>query len=512
MATADGTVYPFGDAAPYSAGPPQHFTGKVVGLTATPDGGGYWLVTADGGVNSFGDAKPFGSGAGKVLAAPAVSLTATSDGQGYWIATADGGVMSFGDAAFFGSGAGKPLAAPAMAMTPTPDGQGYWIATADGGVMSFGDAAFFGSGAGKPLAAPAVSMTTTPDGQGYWIATADGGVMSFGDAAFFGSGAGNHLPAPAVGLTASPDGQGYWIATADGGVMSFGDAKFFGSNAGTRQGAAAVGLVVPVSTPTAQIPSQYLVLDHQAAATCPGMPWAVLSGIGAVESDFGQSNLPGVHSGANFAGAAGPMQEGIGGAAGGTFFAYSHPVSQDMAPTPGGATPPSPYNPADAIYTAARYLCTNGAGQPATLNQSILAYNHSSSYATEVMTLAAFYEGHGVSGNAVQLAMTQLGTPYVWGGTTPKGGFDCSGLVQWVYGRLGVALPRTTQAQWAALPHLPANAPLTPGTLLYFGPPTGPTHMGLYIGNGLMIDAPHTGAVVRIEPYKWSDYIGAALP
>jgi len=357
-----------------------------------------------------------------------------------------------------------------------------------------------------------MAMTPTPDGQGYWIATADGGVMSFGDAAFFGSGAGNHLPAPAVGLTASPDGQGYWIATADGGVMSFGDAKFFGSNAGTRQGAAAVGLVVPVSTPTAQIPSQYLVLDHQAAATCPGMPWAVLSGIGAVESDFGQSNLPGVHSGANFAGAAGPMQEGIGGAAGGTFFAYSHPVSQDMAPTPGGATPPSPYNPADAIYTAARYLCTNGAGQPATLNQSILAYNHSSSYATEVMTLAAFYEGHGVSGNAVQLAMTQLGTPYVWGGTTPKGGFDCSGLVQWVYGRLGVALPRTTQAQWAALPHLPANAPLTPGTLLYFGPPTGPTHMGLYIGNGLMIDAPHTGAVVRIEPYKWSDYIGAALP
>ncbi len=510
LANAAGSVYSYGDAHAF---PAQPVGAKVVGVTATPDGGGYWLVTADGGVNSFGDAKFFGSAANTHLVAPAVSLTATPDGQGYWVATADGGVNSFGDAAFFGSAAATHLATPAVGLTATSDGQGYWVATADGGVQSFGDAAFFGSLAGSQLAAPAVSLTATPDGQGYWVATADGGVAAFGDARSFGVGSAQHVTSGVVGLTSTPDGGGYWLATSGGGVAAFGDAHLFGAAPAQQVSGPVVGLVVPVATPTSQIPLQYLTLDHQAAATCPGLPWAILSGIGAVESDFGQSNLPGVKSGANPAGAAGPMQVGIGGQAGGTFFAYDHPVASDQAANPpGSANPPSPWDPADSVYAAARYLCTNGGAKPATLSQALFAYNHLASYGDEVQALASFYEGHGVSGNAVQLAMSQLGTAYVWGGVTANVGFDCSGLVQWVYAQLGLQIPRTSEAQWAALPHLSPSAPLTPGALVFFGPPTGPTHVGLYIGNGLMIDAPHTGAFVRVEPYLWPDYIGAAIP
>jgi soluble lytic murein transglycosylase-like protein len=100
------------------------------------------------------------------------------------------------------------------------------------------------------------------------------------------------------------------------------------------------------------IPPSYLALYRQGAATCPGLPWTVLAGIGSIESDHGRSTAAGVHSGANSAGAQGPMQF-----LPATFAGYDHPVPADPAPTPPGAAhPPSPYNPVDAIYAAARYL------------------------------------------------------------------------------------------------------------------------------------------------------------
>src|SRR5438309_1272711 len=101
----------------------------------------------------------------------------------------------------------------------------------------------------------------------------------------------------------------------------------------------------------AEIPPEYVALFRSAAATCPGLSWTVLAAIAKVESDFGRSTLPGVRSGTNEAGAAGPMQLGVGGRAGPTFFAYAHPVPADPAPTPpGGTDPPSPYDPVDAAY------------------------------------------------------------------------------------------------------------------------------------------------------------------
>ena len=251
------------------------------------------------------------------------------------------------------------------------------------------------------------------------------------------------------------------------------------------------------ATATAEIPAAMLALDQRAAATCPGLPWTVLAAIGTVESDNGQSTLPGIHSGANGAGAEGDMQE-----LPATFAEYDQPVP------PGGANPPSPYDPTDAVYAAARMLCANGGRNGADLDQAIWDYNHASWYVTEVLALANTYgqtqaqtvAGGTAGGIAVDWALAQVGTPYIWGGETPGVGFDCSGLVQAAYRVAGISLPRVAQDQYDATAKLAPGDPLQPGDLIFFGQgPTDVTHVGIYIGDGQMVDAPHTGADVRVE-------------
>ena len=108
----------------------------------------------------------------------------------------------------------------------------------------------------------------------------------------------------------------------------------------------------------------------------------------------------------------------------------------------------------------------------------------------------------GVTGTAVVSDAEQyLGVPYVWGGTSPVSGFDCSGFVQHVYGDLGISLPRTSQEQSTVGTPVADLADAQPGDLVFFEPgSSGPGHVGIYLGNGQMIDAPHTGTDVRIEP------------
>ena len=118
----------------------------------------------------------------------------------------------------------------------------------------------------------------------------------------------------------------------------------------------------------------------------------------------------------------------------------------------------------------------------------------------------------------VSFAIQYLGIPYKWGGATPKTGFDCSGLVQYVFAQLGVLLPHYAAAQYHS-PDAVWVAPnrLQPGDLVFFIGPDGtrkaPGHVGIYVGDGYLIDAPHTGSVVRAdnlnEPWFADNYVGA---
>jgi cell wall-associated NlpC family hydrolase len=104
---------------------------------------------------------------------------------------------------------------------------------------------------------------------------------------------------------------------------------------------------------------------------------------------------------------------------------------------------------------------------------------------------------------AAQIALGYLGVPYVWGGASPSG-FDCSGLVMYVYAQLGISLPHYTVAQWNST--IPISSP-APGDLVFFN---GLGHVGIYIGGGQFVDAPHTGSVVRIDSLSsFGGYDGA---
>jgi cell wall-associated NlpC family hydrolase len=116
----------------------------------------------------------------------------------------------------------------------------------------------------------------------------------------------------------------------------------------------------------------------------------------------------------------------------------------------------------------------------------------------------------GIGGAAVAAAESQIGVPYVWGGSSPSG-FDCSGLTMWAYAQVGISLPHFSGAQMSGSTPVPISA-LEPGDLLFYGP-GGSEHVAMYVGGGMMIEAPRTGSSVRISPMRLdSGFVGARRP
>ena len=137
----------------------------------------------------------------------------------------------------------------------------------------------------------------------------------------------------------------------------------------------------------------------------------------------------------------------------------------------------------------------------------------------QVLAIAIRY-GYGQSSapsnRVVELARSQIGMPYVYGGESPRTGFDCSGLVQWVYAQLGISLPRTAQAQYDATVRV-SRDDLVPGSLVFFTA-TYPTsdyisHVGIYVGDGMMVNAANPQDGVQEMPvftgYWLEHYAGA---
>ncbi|GAA4879172.1 peptidoglycan DD-metalloendopeptidase family protein [Saccharopolyspora cebuensis] len=216
----------------------------------------------------------------------------------------------------------------------------------------------------------------------------------------------------------------------------------------------------------ADIPADYLALYQQAAPTCPGLDWSILAAIGKVETDHGRSTLPGVAEGTvNHAQAGGPMQ----------FLQPTFDAYDDTIP-PGGATPPSRYNPHDAIHAAAAYLCDSGA--PEDLYTAIYAYNHADWYVRKVLAQAEQYRTAAtVPPQAGGWGVPAQGT--CTSGFGPRNGERHNGL--------DIAAPTGTPIVAA-----------TDGTVIDSGPATG---------YGLWIRIQHPGGVITTYGHNHTNHV-----
>jgi hypothetical protein len=231
LVQADGTVHAFGDAGSYGSLPAAKTAGApIVGMARTYDSRGYWLVGADGHVYSFGDARAYGSwvpATAVALQTPVTGIAAAPDGKGYWLLRANGTVQGFGDAKAVGAPTGHLAPYDAIAMRPA----GGYVITAgnDGAVYVFPGGQLVSGGPGAALAAALVGTAVTPSGNGTWQTGTDGGVITWGDATYYGSLPGENVTpkAPVIAIAGDPDGHGYWLLGAGGHVYNFGDAELF---------------------------------------------------------------------------------------------------------------------------------------------------------------------------------------------------------------------------------------------------------------------------------------------
>ena len=387
---------------------------------------------------------------------PRVSLPSA---PGYWLADPAGRVTAGGAVPFSGATRARAWNAPVVSMTPTPDARGYWLAAADGEVQGAGDAAVYGPPPPSSLNRPVVGMAATPDGAGYWLVASDGGIFTFGAARFYGSTGAMRLNRPITAMLATPDGAGYWLVASDGGVFTFGDARYHGSTGNQSLSAPVVG----------------------AAATPDGAGYWLTTAAGRVYP-FGDAT---------------PQQPAA--------------STASSAAAPADTSDPAPVVGIAATSDGGGYWLAHSDGEVAPFGDAGLGGGSAAPAPAGGIVAVAAPGPPPAATRAAHWALAQIGKPYVYGGTGPDG-FDCSGLVMSAYGAVGIHLPRVAQDQYDAGPLLAAGATLEPGDVVFFGTPSGITHDGIYVGNGNMVDAPHTGATVRVEPFQWPDYVGASRP
>ena len=353
-----------------------------------------------------------------------------------------------------------PRTAPAsIPRVSLPSAPGYWLADPAGRVTAGGAVPFSGATRARAWNAPVVSMTPTPDARGYWLAAADGEVQGAGDAAVYGPPPPSSLNRPVVGMAATPDGAGYWLVASDGGVFTFGDARYHGSTGNQSLSAPVVG----------------------AAATPDGAGYWLTTAAGRVYP-FGDAT---------------PQQPAA--------------STASSAAAPADTSDPAPVVGIAATSDGGGYWLAHSDGEVAPFGDAGLGGGSAAPAPAGGIVAVAAPGPPPAATRAAHWALAQIGKPYVYGGTGPDG-FDCSGLVMSAYGAVGIHLPRVAQDQYDAGPLLAAGATLEPGDVVFFGTPSGITHDGIYVGNGNMVDAPHTGATVRVEPFQWPDYVGASRP
>ncbi|MEU6495717.1 bifunctional lytic transglycosylase/C40 family peptidase [Streptomyces sp. NPDC046984] len=301
---------------------------------------------------------------------------------------------------------------------------------------------------------------------------------------------------------------------------------------------------------------------------CRGMSWPILAGIAKVESNHATGRnitdngdiRPKIYgvllNGSGAGGNTTAVADTDGGRWDGTAageravgpFQFLPSTWQSIGEDANGDTIIDPHNADDAALGAAIYLCGNGRNltQRTQLKSAILQYNHSSGYVANVLGWIDQYTAAATGPNlknlsgktrtVIEAALSQRGVPYSWGGGNAKGrsygiccspvgksgasikGFDCSGLTQYAYAKVGISLPRLAADQAGVGQRIPAGlgpSALKPGDLVFYATAPGHDatiyHVGIYLSGGQMINAARPGTVVRLDAVNaMSGYAGGA--
>ncbi|MGW5736391.1 MULTISPECIES: C40 family peptidase [Streptomyces] len=337
------------------------------------------------------------------------------------------------------------------------------------------------------------------------------------------------------------------------------------TDTGSLDGGSAAG--IPPTMLAAYKKASQLIVRH--VPKCRGMSWPILAGIAKVESNHAVGRtiakdggitpriLGVLLNGSGQGGNTTTFPDTDGGQWDGTAtgeravgpFQFLPSTWQSNGRDGNGDKTRDPHNAFDAALGAAVYLCGNGRDltKARQLQAAIFQYNHSREYVANVSTWITQYRAAanssgknvdlgGASGRAkkvVQAALAQRGVPYSWGGGNAKGpstgvccspsgksgvglvGFDCSGLTQYAYARVGIMLPRTASAQAGKGQRIRSKAALRTGDLVFYAYAPGADstiyHVGIYVGNGQMVNAARPGTKVRLDPVDaMSGFAGGA--